>query len=115
MMTREEKLEKLNKMAHKPSKTPTWQKVAQWDEDHEDALEDYATIAFRIIKHMEKQNLKRKDLAASLGVTSQALGRILKGRQNLSLQTIRKMEKVLGLILIDVLKENPKLSYSKIG
>ena len=101
-MTREEKLQKMKSLAKKQVGKPKWQAIAEWNESHKDALDDYVVIALRLINFMDQKGLQRKEVAERLGVSSQALGRILKGRQNLTLQTIRKIENVLGINLITV-------------
>ena len=46
--------------------------------------------------------MKQKTLAELLGVSAQQVSKILKGKENLTLDTISKLEKVLGISIIEV-------------
>lgn len=101
-MTRQEKIDKLNQIAKPERKDSKWKAIAKWNRDHSEALDDYITIAYQISKTLKEQGKTQREMAAELGVSPQALTRIMKGRQNLSLLTIRRIEKVLGVNLISV-------------
>lgn len=58
-------------------------------------------IARRILAEIkENQDLNQKKIAAALGVTPQYISQILKGEENLSLETIAKISAALGVELI---------------
>lgn len=109
-----EKLQKLATISEPDAKSAKWKQIAQWNRDHAEALEDYIIIAARILQCLIDRNMKQKELAEMLGVTPQALSRIVKGRQNLSLQTIRKIEKVLSIDLISVVTSEKPLIRTKL-
>ena len=100
-MNREEKIERLKQISRKEGADAKWKKVARWNKKHEDCLDDLLLIAGRLRKVLNKRGDQKK-LAAKLGVSPQALTRIMKGRQNLTLQTIRRIEKVLDIQLISI-------------
>ncbi len=109
-MKREEKVAKLNKISPKKSRKEAWRVQADWNLKHKEALDDYYKIAARIAIALKEKNMTQKQLAHELGVTAPALTRIMKGRQNLSLLTIRKIEDALGVSLIDTLKSESNSS-----
>jgi ribosome-binding protein aMBF1 (putative translation factor) len=97
-----EKIEKLASISKKEGGDAKWQEVAKWNRKHADALEDFVIIAGHIRKILKDKGWTQTELAKMLEVSPQALTRILKGRQNLTLQTIRKIENVLDVMLITV-------------
>jgi|GEM_PF-1244654 len=103
--TKEDKLLKLNLIATTSDEKASWLKQADWNKKHELALNDFSTIAIRILSTLKKRNMKQIDLANLLDVKPQALSRIVKGRQNLTLSKIRQIEKALDIRLITVTPE----------
>jgi ribosome-binding protein aMBF1 (putative translation factor) len=101
-LTREEKIAELNKIAKPVKENSKWIEIAKWNEEHADALEDYMIIAQRILKTLKEKKMTQRELAKQLDVTPQALTRIMKGRQNLSLNKVRKIERVLGITLMTI-------------
>lgn len=61
-------------------------------------------IALCIHYYLRKSNMTQKELADKLGVSPVYVGRLLKGGENLTLETICKLQKVLGQDLISVAK-----------
>jgi ribosome-binding protein aMBF1 (putative translation factor) len=59
-----------------------------------------AEIAVRVLSALEDKNLSQKQLAVLMGVTPQYINKVLRGRENLSLETISKLETALGIVLI---------------
>jgi ribosome-binding protein aMBF1 (putative translation factor) len=106
-LTREEKMRKLDSIAtSKNQANQKWKKVADWNAKHADALDDYVTIAGRLADALSSKKWTQRELAEKLDVSPQALSRIMKGRQNLTLQTIRKIERVVGVDLISIHQNN---------
>ncbi len=103
-LTREEKIALLNKKAKPVNPNAKWIQIAKWNEEHAEALEDYMIIAMRISATLKQKRMTQKDLAAQLGVSPQALTRIMKGRQNLTLNKVRQIEKVLGISIMAIKK-----------
>jgi len=100
--TREEKINILKQISQPKTGKSKWEKIAEWNEAHADTLEDQVRIATRILQTLQVKNMTQKELAEKLEVSPQALTRIVKGRQNLTLQTIRKIEKALNITLVTV-------------
>lgn len=68
-------------------------------------------IALALHYYMRVQELTQRELAEQLGVSSVYVGKLLKGGENLTLETICKIEQVLGDKLICVNKpyETPSI------
>ena len=59
-------------------------------------------LAIHIANTIEAQGISQKSLAEKLGVSPQYISRLLKGKQNLSLETITSLEFALGITLISI-------------
>lgn len=97
-------LDKLNDIAsEEPSK---WLEKAQQREANREWIIKSAKIAVRILREIrankETNNMSQKVLAEKLGVSPQYISKIVKGQENLSLDTICKIEKALGISLIEI-------------
>jgi ribosome-binding protein aMBF1 (putative translation factor) len=83
------------------SETPsTWSEEAQWRIDNEGWLKKSAAIAKRVLRYLHSQKLSQSELAERMGVTRQQVNKILKGNENLTLETIYKLEKALNIELM---------------
>lgn len=56
-------------------------------------------VALSVMHQLEVQGMKKSELATKMGVTPTYIGKLLKGRENLTLETICKLEEVLGVDL----------------
>lgn len=77
-----------------------WKEQAQWHVDNWGWLMHSTQIALAAKSRMIALGLTQKDLALRMGCTQQYVSLILKGKENLTLETISKMEKVLVCELI---------------
>jgi transcriptional regulator with XRE-family HTH domain len=93
-------LDRLNELA--AGRMSTWHEEADWYRKNIGWLKRSSKIAFRILSELEKQGISQKELALRMGVTPQYVNKIVKGKENLSLETIWKIEEALGIILISV-------------
>jgi len=85
------------------SKKPSnWLKDAEFYELNKDWLDKSALIAVKILSALRIQSLSQKDLAERIDVSPQYINKVLKGKENLSLSTICKIEKSLSISLIAV-------------
>ena len=68
-------------------------------------------IAVRILREIRAQKavngMTQKKLAEMMGVTPQYINKVVKGRENLTLETISRIEQVLGIALIEVPSAEP--------
>lgn len=75
---------------------------AEWIKENEDWLEKSALIALKILKRLRETSMSQKQLAEEVGVSPQYINKVVKGKENLSLQTICMIEKALGINLMEV-------------
>ena len=88
--------------AHKSSTPSKWREEAVFRVENRAWLRYSQTIAMRILDEMENKGMTQKEFAEKVGCSQQYISRILKGRENLSLETISKIETALGTSLIDI-------------
>ncbi len=94
------------------SKKSKWLDDAKYSEENEAWLERSAQIALKILRHLRANKISQIKLAESLLVSPQYVSKIVKGKENLSLETISKIEKALGISLIEVLSFENRISVS---
>lgn len=92
--------EKLDKIAS--SESSPWIKKAQWRVANEAWLNISTKIALKILRALRAKDKSQKELASLLGVTAQQVSKIVKGEENLTLETICRIERALGISLIEV-------------
>ena len=56
----------------------------------------------RILDEMESKGMTQKEFAEKAGCSQQYISRILKGSENLSLETISKIESALGTSIVEI-------------
>jgi transcriptional regulator with XRE-family HTH domain len=59
-------------------------------------------IALRVIRHIRANKISQVRLADEMGVTPQYINKILQGKENMTLETICRIESALGISLIEV-------------
>jgi DNA-binding Xre family transcriptional regulator len=91
--------EKLNKVVSKKS---DWLEKAEWEIANEDWLNKSAKIAIKILRTIREKDITQIKLAELLNVSPQHISKIVQGKENLTLETISKIEKVLSITLIDI-------------
>lgn len=93
-------LEKLNKIIS--DKKSTWLEEAKWREENEAWLSYSFAIAVRVLGTLRSKGITQKQLAERMKVSPQFINKVVKGQENLSLETITKLEAALEVKLIDV-------------
>ena len=92
--------DKLSKLASaKPSE---WKAKAKYRRDNREWLRKSAVIAIKVLDALDAQGLTQKDLAERMNVSPQQISKIVKGQENLTLQTIIELESILGIHIINV-------------
>ena len=99
MKTREEIISNLN--AHSSEKPSKWREMAEWRNENKAWLRYSQRIAMMMLDKMEELNLTQKSVAERMGCSQQYVSRILKGTENLSIETISKIEKALELDILE--------------
>jgi transcriptional regulator with XRE-family HTH domain len=104
-------LEKLNKMLS--GQKSTWQQEAAWREENEEWLSQSFDIAVRVLDTLRAKKMTQKELAEKMKVSPQFINKIVKGQENLSLETIGKLSNALHVSLIKVLSSEamPEVVY----
>ncbi len=93
---------KEQKLAKLISGTSQWIEKAEWYVQNEDWLKKSALIALKILRTLRAQSISQKALAEDIGVSPQYINKIVKGKENLTLETICRIEKILGITLIEI-------------
>ena len=92
-------IEKLKKLAVKSDRD--FAKELQWRRENRSWLKESSRIAISILKRLDDLSWTQKTLAEKMKVSPQQISKILKGQENLTLETIVKLESCLGLVLIE--------------
>jgi transcriptional regulator with XRE-family HTH domain len=95
-------LEKLNKILS--DKGSTWQQEAKWRDENESWLAQSFDIAVRVLDTLRAKKMTQKDLADRMGVSPQFINKVVKGQENMSLETIAKLSSALDIKLIEVVE-----------
>jgi transcriptional regulator with XRE-family HTH domain len=103
-------IEKLNSLA--AGKISKWVTDAKGISDNAARLRKSGRIALNIITSLKNQGKTQKDLAEMMEVSPQQISKILSGKENITLDTICKIEEALGVELIEVplISSKPKES-----
>jgi transcriptional regulator with XRE-family HTH domain len=56
-------------------------------------------IAAKVLMALKEQKMTQKDLAEKMSVTPQYINKIVKGGENLTIETITKLENILGIAI----------------
>lgn len=83
-----------------------WLEKARQRKENKAWTKRSSQIAVRIIRAIREQKpangMTQAKLAEQMGVSAQYINKVVKGQENLTLETIAKIEQVLGIILIEV-------------
>lgn len=79
----------------------TWKKDATFRQENAYWLNVSFDIALEVVCTLRDRGMTKSEFAELMGCSPQYIGKILKGSENLTLQTICKMEKVLQIKLIE--------------
>ena len=78
---------------------------AEWQISNEDWLDKSAKIALKILRTIREKDITQIKLSELLNVSPQHISKIVQGKENLTLETISKLEKVLNITLINIKNE----------
>tara|TARA_R110002020_G_scaffold105483_2_gene246069 strand:- start:2587 stop:3030 length:444 start_codon:yes stop_codon:yes gene_type:complete len=92
----------------------SWKEKVEWRRANRDWLRKSSDIAFRILDALEEKGWKKNRLAEELGVSAQQVSKYVKGEENFKLETLCKLERVLGVELISVLQADQEVIQKKI-
>ena len=85
------------------SKTPSkWREEAEWRRENASWLRHSQQIAVKVLLKMKELHMTQKALAERMNCTQQYVSKILKGKENISLDTMTRLEEALQInILVD--------------
>lgn len=95
MRTHEEVISKLEK--HRSTTPSKWRENAEWRMKNRAWLRHSQHIAMMMLDRMEELHMSQKRLSELMGCSQQYVSKVLKGQENLSLETISKIENCLNL------------------
>lgn len=82
------------------SETPSkWRERAEWRTANKSWLQHSQHIAMLMLEKMDELGMTQKELASLMGCSQQYISKVLKGQENLSLETISKIEDCLQICL----------------
>jgi transcriptional regulator with XRE-family HTH domain len=92
--------------------TSDFEKKALWRKANKAWLRRSTAIAIKVHSEIIHQGISQKAFSERLGVSAQYITKILKGNENLSLDTISKLETALGIQLIEVVAVSKSINYN---
>ncbi|MBS6575440.1 helix-turn-helix domain-containing protein [Parabacteroides goldsteinii] len=91
----------VQKLSEHRSSTPSkWREEAEFRATNKSWLHYSQHIAMMMLDKMEELGLTQKSLAEKMGCSQQYVSKILKGKENLSIETLCKIEIALELSLL---------------
>jgi ribosome-binding protein aMBF1 (putative translation factor) len=103
--------EKLSNLASdRPS---DWKAKTKYRRENREWLRKSAAIAVQVLDALKAQDLSQKDLAERMNVSPQQVNKIVKGQENLTLETISNLEIALGIQIIDEKANHSRTLFKK--
>ena len=91
----------LKRLERFSSTTPSnWRKEAEQRQANKEWLRYSQMIAMKMLDRMEELGLTQKMLAERMGCSQQYVSKVLRGKENLSLETLCKIENALDLHIV---------------
>lgn len=88
-------------LEERQSTTPSkWSEEAEWRRKNRDWLRYSQHIAILLLSFMKKEHLTQAAIAERMGCTQQYVSKILKGTENMTIETITKIENVINCKLL---------------
>jgi len=95
------KKETLDFLEAHQSETPSkWREEAEWRRENSSWLRHSQQIAVKVLLKMKELHLTQAALAERMNCTQQYVSKILKGKENLSLDTMTRLEEALQINLV---------------
>lgn len=85
---------------HQPVTSTNWREKAEFRRTNKTWLRYSQHIAMLMLDKMEEIGLNQRGLAERMGCSQQYVSKILKGQENLSIETICKIEDALEIELL---------------
>jgi ribosome-binding protein aMBF1 (putative translation factor) len=100
--------EKLSRLSSdQPS---NWKEKATYRRENRKWLKKSAAIALQVLEALKSKGLSQKELAERMNISPQQISKIVKGHENLTLETITNLEIALDIQIVDVRasQKNPR-------
>lgn len=95
------KAEQIAFLREHSSDTPSkWKEKAEWRRQNMSWISYSRKIAVKVALAMDEQGLTQRQLAVRMNCSPQYISRLLKGEENLSLETICKLEDALNICIL---------------
>lgn len=94
----------ISKLEQFQSPTPSrWREAAQYRRENKEWLRYSQGIAMAMLDKMEATNLTQCQVAERMGCSQQYVSKVLKGQENLSIETLFKIQNALNLSLLPII------------
>ncbi len=87
--------------AHKSATQSRWKEKALERKTNREWIRYSQKIAMMMLDRIEELGITQKAVADRMGCSQQYVSRVLKGTENLSIETISKIESALGLEILE--------------
>ncbi len=86
-----------------------WMEKVAWRKANKFWLRKSSDIALRILDALDDLGWTKANLAKEMGVSPQQVSKYVKGEENFKLETLCKLEKVLGVELVRVIQSDEEV------
>ncbi len=86
---------------HQSATQSRWRENAEWRMANKSWLRYSQRIAMMMLDRMDELGMTQKGLAQLMGCSQQYISKVLKGQENLSLETLAKIERCLQISILD--------------
>lgn len=99
-----------NFLKHVSKKESGWLEKAKWRQENEEWLDVSFSIAIRVASTLSANKKtgtypkSQVELAEAMNCSAQYVNKLLRGQENLQIETICKVQRILGIKLIEVPK-----------
>jgi transcriptional regulator with XRE-family HTH domain len=90
-----------------------WTEKVVWRKANQDWIRKSTDIALSIMDALDDLGWNKARLAKEMGVSPQQVSNYVRGEENFKLETICKLEKVLGVQLITILTADQEVVFSQ--
>lgn len=91
-----------NLKKHQSSTPSKWRENAEWRMANKSWLRYSQHIAMLMLDKMEELHMTQKQLSELMGCSQQYISKVLKGQENLSLETLSKIERCLQIQIFSI-------------
>ena len=91
-----------NLKKHQSSTPSNWRENAEWRMANKSWLRYSQHIAMLMLDKMEELHMTQKQLSELMGCSQQYISKVLKGQENLSLETLSKIERCLQIQILSI-------------